>query len=120
MPFPPPPKAAFTSSGKPMRSACFLACFASTGSGVPGTIGMPLASAARRAAALSPIISIACGGGPTNVSPASPTASAKWARSDRKPYPGWIRVAFARRAASRIASIDRYEDDAWAGPMRKA
>ena len=85
MPLPPPPKAAFTRSGKPIRSACFLACFASTGSGVPGTIGMPLASAARLAAALSPIVSIASGGGPMNVMPASPTALANPARSDRKP-----------------------------------
>src|SRR5207248_1156254 len=40
--------------------------------------------------------------------------------SARKPYPGWIIVALARRAASRIAPIDRYEVDARAGPMRKA
>ena len=90
-----------------MRSASFFACFVSTGSGVPGTMGMPLASAARRAADLSPITSIACGEGPMNVRPASATAAANWARSDRKPYPGWIRVARERRAASRIASIDR-------------
>ena len=108
-------------SGKPMRSACFLACFASTGSGVPGTIGMPLASAARRAAALSPIVSIASGDGPTNVRPASATASGELRRAPRgSRIPGARGWPSARRAASRIASIDRYDADACAGPMRKA
>ena len=90
-----------------MRSACRLALRRSTGSGVPGTIGIPAASAARRAAALSPIVSIAPADGPTNVRPASVTSWANRARSDRKPYPGWTIVAFACRAASRMASIDR-------------
>ena len=49
------------------------------------------ASAARRAAALSPMVSIACADGPTNVRPASVTASANCARSDRNPYPGWTK-----------------------------
>jgi hypothetical protein len=42
-----------------------------------------------------------------NVNPASSTALAKCARSDRNPYPGWIAVALALLAASRIEPIDR-------------
>ena len=79
----------------------------STGSRVPGTIGMPAASAIRRAAALSPICSIAVADGPTNVNPASSTACAKCARSARNPYPGCTSVDFDLRPASRIAPIDR-------------
>jgi hypothetical protein len=41
MPLPPPPKAAFTSNGYPTRGASFFAASMSTGSRVPGTIGMP-------------------------------------------------------------------------------
>ena len=107
MPLPPPPNAAFTSNGNPTRSACFFAWRMSTGSGVPGTIGTPARSATTRAAALSPICSIAAADGPTNVNPVSSTAFAKCARSARNPYPGWIRVARALCAASRMAPIDR-------------
>ncbi len=85
MPLPPPPNAALTSSGYPRRGASFLAWAMSTGSRVPGTIGMPAASAKRRAADLSPICSIAEALGPTNVNPASSTAWAKCARSARNP-----------------------------------
>ena len=85
MPFPPPPKAAFTSKGNPILGACAFAWSMSTGSAVPGTIGIPAASAMRRAADLSPIVSIAAAGGPTKVSPASVTAAAKAARSARNP-----------------------------------
>ena len=85
MPLPPPPNAALTSSGNPMRGASFLAMATSTGSRVPGMMGTPAASAIRLAAALSPKSSIATGGGPTNVNPASSTAVAKCARSARKP-----------------------------------
>ncbi len=46
-------------------------------------------------------------GGPTKTSPASSTARANAARSDRKPYPGWIASAPVARAASTIASIRR-------------
>ena len=68
-----------------MRSASAGACSIVTGSGVPGTIGTPTRSAARRAADLSPIISIASAGGPMKVNPESATARAKCARSDRNP-----------------------------------
>ena len=60
-----------------MRSASTDASWIAIGSGVPGTIGTPTSSAARRAAALSPISSIASAGGPMNVWPASATARAK-------------------------------------------
>jgi hypothetical protein len=58
-----------------------------------GTTGTPAWSAAALARSLSPISSIAAGGGPIQVSPASSTARAKPAFSLRKPYPGWIAVA---------------------------
>src|SRR5438552_1816001 len=48
MPLPPPPNAALTTSGYPIRSACPLARLTSTDSAVPGTIGTPAESAARR------------------------------------------------------------------------
>ena len=54
----------------------------------PGMIGTPAARIAARAAVLEPISSIAAGGGPIHVSPASSTARAKPAFSARKPYPG--------------------------------
>ncbi len=85
MPLPPPPNAALTMRGNPMRSASAGARSRVTGSGVPGTMGTPTRSAARRAADLSPIISIASAGGPMNVKPESATALAKCARSDRNP-----------------------------------
>ena len=52
---------------------------------VPGTTATPAFSAAWRADSLSPIISMADGGGPTKTAPASATARAKAASSDRKP-----------------------------------
>ena len=107
MPFPPPPNAAFTTRGNPILAASFFARARSTGSRVPGTIGIPAASATRRAAALSPIVAIASGVGPTNPSPASSTACANWARSAKNPYPGCTSVAFDFRAASMIRSIER-------------
>ena len=68
-----------------MRSASAGACSSDTDSGVPGTMGTPTRSAARRAADLSPIISIASAGGPMNMKPDSSTARAKCARSERNP-----------------------------------
>ena len=58
MPRPPPPAAAFTSSGKPISS------------GVPlGRTGTPAARAVSFAASLSPPARSAAGGGPTHVEP---------------------------------------------------
>ena len=53
MPRPPPPKAALTISGKPMRRATRSAWRGSAmGSSVPGTVGMPARCASWRAARL--------------------------------------------------------------------
>jgi hypothetical protein len=52
---------------------------------VPGTTGAPAASAARRALVFEPINSIDSGLGPMKTSPASTTARAKAAFSERKP-----------------------------------
>ena len=74
IPRPPPPAAAFTSSGKPISS------------GVPlGSTGTPAATAVSFAASLSPPARNAAGGGPIHVRPASSTASANSALSERKP-----------------------------------
>ncbi len=56
-----------------------------TGSLVPATSGAPARSAMWRALTLSPRESMADGGGPIQVSPASMTAWAKPAFSARKP-----------------------------------
>lgn len=69
MPRPPPPAAAFTSTG---RSASVTS--------VRGA--MPISSLAR---VLDAIASMASGGGPIHTSPASRTARAKSAFSERKP-----------------------------------
>ena len=50
-----------------------------------GTTGTPAATAISRAASLRPICSITCADGPTSTRPASSTARANAARSDRKP-----------------------------------
>ena len=75
MPRPPPPAEAFTSSG---RSA-------SVGSDGAVSTGTPASAAISLARTLSPIDAMASGGGPTQVSPASMTARAKSAFSERKP-----------------------------------
>ena len=108
IPRPPPPAAAFTSSGKPIASAS--ARMASTASGrstgtasrVPGTVSTPALRASRRAPSLSPSASITAAVGPMNVRPASATARAKVARSARNPYPGWTAWAPVEVTASRI------------------
>ena len=56
-----------------------------TGSAVPGTSGAPTFCAMCRAWTLSPRASMAAGGGPIQISPASITAWAKPAFSARKP-----------------------------------
>ena len=86
IPIPPPPAAAFTSSGYPSDDA---AAFAPTSSPTcpsePGTTGTPAARITERACALSLIARIAPGGGPTNTMPACAQASANSACSERKP-----------------------------------
>ena len=51
-------------------------------------IGTPASRIAARAAVFEPISSIAAGGGPIHVRPASSTVRANAAFSARKPYPG--------------------------------
>ena len=72
--------------GRPCSSAKATASSASSsGSLVPGASGAPTFSAMWRAFTLSPRFSIALGGGPIQISPASRTAWAKPAFSARKP-----------------------------------
>jgi len=85
MPRPPPPNAALTSSGKPIRLIS-----ASSGGWSPsivmlGSTGTPAAAISSLAAILEPIASMASGGGPTKISPPSAQAWANAAFSDRKP-----------------------------------
>ena len=56
-----------------------------SGSTVPGTIGTPASTAARRALVFEPMISIASALGPIKVKPAAVTARANSALSARKP-----------------------------------
>ena len=78
MPLPPPPAAALTSTGKFISSAGPVAT-------PVGTTGTPAATAISRAWSLRPIASITSADGPTKTSPASTTAWANAARSERKP-----------------------------------
>ncbi len=73
----------------------------------PGTPDTPARSAARREEILSPITSIASGGGPMNVTPRSVMARAKSAFSEKNPYPGWSASAPLRSMTSRMASVLR-------------
>ena len=80
------PAAAFTISGKPMRCASSMRRVSDAFSpSKPGTHGTPASIMRRLAAALLPIAAIACGVGPMKVRPASMTAWANAAFSDRKP-----------------------------------
>ncbi len=78
IPLPPPPAAALTSTGNAKDSG-------SAWTSYDGTTGTPASTAISRAASLRPIRSITSAVGPTRTSPASSTARAKAARSDRKP-----------------------------------
>ena len=85
-PRPPPPKAALMATGQPCSSPkAMISAGSGSGSLRPGTPATPARSAASRALILSPIISIASGGGPMNVAPAAATARAKAAFSAKKP-----------------------------------
>ena len=73
-------------TGKPISSAtASTSATLSAGSVAPGTIGTPAARIRSRAAIFEPMASIASGGGPIQVSPASSTALAKSAFSARNP-----------------------------------
>ena len=77
MPRPPPPAEALISTG---RSRSVTDAGSSSGS-----TGTPAAAMSRLASTLEPIAAIAAGGGPIQTSPASSTACANSAFSDRKP-----------------------------------
>ena len=86
MPRPPPPKAAFTATGQPKASPNSTTSPASVGAvPVPGTGATPALVAATRLLILSPMVSMASGGGPTQTAPASITAWAKPAFSAKNP-----------------------------------
>ena len=74
---------------------------------VPGTVG----TSARRAncfpAVFDPIVSMASGGGPMNVIPASAQARGNAGFSARNPYPGCSASQPARRATSISLSMQR-------------
>jgi hypothetical protein len=112
IPRPPPPATALM-RGKPTASTAASTAAScsgrSTGAGssVPGTCGTSAARAVRRAASLPPSVAIVAADEPTNTSPASSTARANAARSDREPYPGWTASAPDSRAAETAASIRR-------------
>ncbi len=85
-PRPPPPNAALIAIGRPYSAANASASAAPlTGPSVPGASGAPTCLAMCLACTLSPSASIAAGGGPIQVSPASMTARAKPAFSARNP-----------------------------------
>ena len=85
-PRPPPPNAALMAMGSPNSVAKATTSSApDTGSAVPGTCGAPARAAMCRADTLSPRSRMAEGGGPIHVRPASMTAWAKSAFSERNP-----------------------------------
>ena len=67
---PPPPAAAFSMIGKPIFFATArTSSSVSSVPGEPGTTGTPAAAISLRASTLSPICTIASGGGPINTMP---------------------------------------------------
>src|SRR5438094_287677 len=88
IPIPPPPITAFTINGNPKSAPAATASSADDSGPALGSTGNPLFSKAFRQATLSPASSSTSGGGPTQTSPASVTASASFGDSDRNPYPG--------------------------------
>ena len=86
MPRPPPPNAALMQTGQPLASPKVRISSALwANSVVPGTIGAPPRWAASRDDTLSPISSIASGGGPIHVTPMPAMARAKSAFSEKNP-----------------------------------
>jgi hypothetical protein len=83
MPLPPPPAEGLTRTGTmgPFRRTEFVA----GSTGTSGTTGTPAAATVAFAAILSPIASIASGGGPMKTRPAAAQARANAAFSARKP-----------------------------------
>ena len=78
-----------------------------TGSALPAATGTPAAAIRFLALILSPICSMAPGGGPTQIRPSASTWRAKPGFSARNPYPGWMAAAPVRRAAASTAPTSR-------------
>ena len=86
MPLPPPPAEALIITGKPTASAAATASASvTTASGWPGMVETRASAASFFEAILSPIAAMARGFGPMKAMPAAASASAKSARSERKP-----------------------------------
>jgi hypothetical protein len=86
IPRPPPPYAAFTATGHPCDSPNARTSSGEViGSLMPGTPATSARVAASRAEILSPIDSIASGGGPMNATPSAVIARAKSAFSEKNP-----------------------------------
>ena len=78
MPRPPPPNAALTSTGKPIRAASATESRSSSARPcTPGSVGTPAAAISALASIFEPMAAIASGDGPTNVSPAAAQSRAK-------------------------------------------
>ncbi len=85
IPRPPPPKAALTSSGKPIAVGLDVEVGRPSVTVAPGSTGTPAAAISALASSLEPIDAIASGDGPTKVSPAAAQSRANPAFSERKP-----------------------------------
>ncbi len=89
IPLPPPPAAAFSSTGRRIRpTAATRSGTELLGSVVPAMTGTPAATASALAAALSPKRRSTPASGPMKAMPAASSAAAKSAFSARNPYPG--------------------------------
>ena len=109
IPRPPPPAEAFTRSGNPIGWAIATSSsgLAPSSTRTPGSTGTPAASIWRFASSFEPIEAITEDGGPTKRSPACSHAAAKWASSDRNPYPGCTASAPDATAAPTSRSARR-------------
>ena len=86
MPLPPPPAEGLTRTGNHRSLRVAMSSSSDMpGAPVPGTTGTPAAATVALAAILSPIASIAPGGGPMKVRPAAAQARANRAFSARNP-----------------------------------
>ncbi len=85
-PLPPPPYAALIATGQPYSSPnATISSTLTMASSVPGTASTPAAAAALRDEILSPMTSMASGGGPIQVTPLAAMARANSAFSAKKP-----------------------------------
>ena len=87
IPLPPPPADGLEQhrDSRSARASAATSSASSAAAAMPGTTGTPACVISSRARTLSPIASIASGGGPMKTMPASRQARANAAFSDRKP-----------------------------------